>query len=73
MNLVIIHFTYDALWTRSCPSASDQTPVEYKDIYMHGVLYSKYDKLNLFKDMRITEARHRISVQKLLIISQKKL
>jgi len=40
---------------------------------MHGVLYSKHDKLNLFKDMRITEARHRISAQELLIISQNKI
>jgi hypothetical protein len=40
---------------------------------MHGVLYSKYDKLNFFKDMRITEARHRISAQELLIISQNKI
>jgi len=51
MNLVIIYFTYDALWARSCPSASDQTPAEYNAIYMDGVLYSKYDKLNLFNHL----------------------
>jgi hypothetical protein len=42
-------------------------------IYNHGVLYSIYDKLNLFEDMRITEARHRVPQKELLVISQNKI
>jgi len=73
MKFVIIHLIYDALLARSCPSASDETSAEYNAIYMHGVLYYKYDKLNLFKDTKITEARHGIPAQALLIISKNKI
>ena len=42
-------------------------------IIMHAVLFSKSDKLDLFKDMKSIQDRHTISAHICLIISQNKI